>query len=92
MTCQKNLIYTLFDSISHSVLIWASPKILFKEDNMKRFISILVAVMMVLTLLPLGRVFAEEEEEVTKQEEKVMEVPGEGEKAPGEGGETAPSK
>ena len=28
---------------------------------MKRFISILVAVMMVLTLLPLGRVFAEEE-------------------------------
>lgn len=29
---------------------------------MKRFISILVAVMMVLTLLPLGRVFAEEEE------------------------------
>lgn len=35
---------------------------------MKRFISILVAVMMVLTLLPLGRVFAEEEE-VTKQEE-----------------------
>lgn len=35
---------------------------------MKRFISILVAVMMVLTLLPLDRVFAEEEE-VTKQEE-----------------------
>ncbi|MDD7731544.1 MAG: GA module-containing protein, partial [Eubacteriales bacterium] len=35
---------------------------------MKRFISILVAVMMVLTLLPVGRVFAEEEE-VTKQEE-----------------------
>lgn len=34
---------------------------------MKRFISILVAVMMVLTLLPLGRVFAEGE--VTKQEE-----------------------
>ena len=58
---------------------------------MKRFISILVAVMMVLTLLPLGRVFAEGEE-VTKQEEKVMEVLGEGEKAPGEGGETAPSK
>lgn len=57
---------------------------------MKRFISILVAVMMVLTLLPLGRVFAEEE--VTEQEEKVMEVLGEGEKAPGEGGETAPSK
>ena len=49
---------------------------------MKRFISILVAVMMVLTLLPLGRVFAEEEE-VTKQEEKVMEVLGEGEKTPG---------
>ena len=57
---------------------------------MKRFISILVAVMMVLTLLPLGRVFAEEEE-VTKQEEKVMEVPGEGEKAPGEG-EKAPGE
>lgn len=34
---------------------------------MKRFISILVAVMMVLTLLPLGRVFAEDE--VTEQEE-----------------------
>ena len=43
---------------------------------MKRFISILVAVMMVLTLLPLGRVFAEED--VTEQEEKVMEVLGEG--------------
>ena len=88
MTCQKNLIYTLFDSISHSVLIWASPKILFKEDNMKRFISILVAVMMVLTLLPLGRVFAEGE--VT--DETVMEVPGEegGDETltPGEDGET----
>ena len=76
MTCQKNLIYTLFDSISHSVLIWASPKILFKEDNMKRFISILVAVMMVLTLLPLGRVFAEED--VTEHNETVMKAPGEG--------------
>ena len=89
MTCQKNLIYTLFDSISHSVLIWASPKILFKEDNMKRFISILVAVMMVLTLLPLGRVFAEED--VT--DETVMEVPGDEEGGdetltPGEDGET----
>lgn len=59
---------------------------------MKRFISILVAVMMVLTLLPLGRVFAEEEE-VTKQEEmrgpKVDQTTEPGE---GEGGETAPSK
>lgn len=45
---------------------------------MKRFISILVAVMMVLTLLPLGRVFAEED--VTKQE--VMAEQGEGEEAP----------
>ena len=54
---------------------------------MKRFISILVAVMMVLTLLPLGRVFAEED--VTEQE--VMAEQGEGEEAPkpgeGEGGE-----
>lgn len=59
---------------------------------MKRFISILVAVMMVLTLLPLGRVFAEED--VTEQE--VMAEQGEGEEAPkpgeGEGGEEAPSK
>lgn len=59
---------------------------------MKRFISILVAVMMVLTLLPLGRVFAEED--VTEQE--VMAEPGVDEEAPkpgeGEGGETAPSK
>lgn len=91
MTCQKNLIYTLFDSISHSVLIWASPKIFFKEGNMKRFISILVAVMMVLTLLPVGRVFAEGEE-VTKQEEKVMEAPGPREDgAPEEGGEDSGS-
>lgn len=51
---------------------------------MKRFISILVAVMMVLTLLPLGRVFAEGEE-VTKQEEKVMEALKEG-----EGGDETP--
>ena len=43
---------------------------------MKRFISILVAVMMVLTLLPLGRVFAEED--VTKHNETVMKAPGEG--------------
>lgn len=57
---------------------------------MKRFISILVAVMMVLTLLPLGRVFAEKE--VTEQEEQeVMEAPEEeggdetpGDKTPGE--------
>lgn len=55
---------------------------------MKRFISILVAVMMVLTLLPLGRVFAEEED-VT--DETVMEVSGEDEKAPGEG-EKAPGE
>lgn len=57
---------------------------------MKRFISILVAVMMVLTLLPLGRVFAEEEE-VTEQE--VMAEPGDEEGVdetltPGEDGET----
>lgn len=39
---------------------------------MKRFISILVAVMMVLTLLPLGRVFAEED--VTEQEEALGPV------------------
>ena len=56
---------------------------------MKRFISILVAVMMVLTLLPLGRVFAEED--VT--DETVMEVPGDEEGGdetltPGEDGET----
>ena len=63
---------------------------------MKRFISILVAVMMVLTLLPLGRVFAEDEV-VTEQEEKVMEVLGEGgdETLPPEDGgegETDPKK
>lgn len=56
---------------------------------MKRFISILVAVMMVLTLLPLDRVFAEEE--VTEQERAL----GEGETPePEEGGEeeTDPNK
>lgn len=37
---------------------------------MRKFISILIAVMMVLTLLPVGRVFAEDEG--TEQEEKVM--------------------
>ena len=50
---------------------------------MKRFISILVAVMMVLTLLPLGRVFAEEE--VTEKE--VMAEPGDGTLGEEEGGE-----
>lgn len=57
---------------------------------MKRFISILVAVMMVLTLLPLGRVFAEEE--VTEKE--VMAEPGEdgdGTPEPGEGGDESGS-
>ena len=54
---------------------------------MKRFISILVAVMMVLTLLPVGRVFAEEE--VTEQE--VMEAQGGEEGTPGKD-EEAPGK
>lgn len=39
---------------------------------MRKFISILIAVMMVLTLLPVGRVFAEDE----GTDETVMEVPG----------------
>lgn len=59
---------------------------------MKRFISILVAVMMVLTLLPLGRVFAEEED-VTDEAIEVQGGPAiDGASGEKEGGETAPSK
>ena len=61
---------------------------------MKRFISILVAVMMVLTLLPLGRVFAEgegtEQEEMRGPKVDQTTEPGEGKdegETPGEGGE-----
>ena len=54
---------------------------------MKRFISILVAVMMVLTLLPLGRVFAEEEMRGPKVDQTTEPGDGEGETpTPGEGG------
>ena len=54
---------------------------------MRKLISILIAVMMVLTLLPVGRVMAENE--VAKKE--VMEAQGEedpGKEDPGKGGET----
>ena len=59
---------------------------------MKRFISILVAVMMVLTLLPLGRVFAEGEEVTEPKVDQTTETgdgdgtpePGEGVEAPGD--------
>ncbi|KGF06521.1 hypothetical protein HMPREF1634_08785 [Tissierellia bacterium S7-1-4] len=63
---------------------------------MRKFISILIAVMMVLTLLPVGRVMAEEKDDVTKQEATGEEnggktAPGEKDEAPGEKDE-APGK
>lgn len=62
---------------------------------MRKLISILIAVMMVLTLLPVGRVMAEKED-VTKQEATGEEnggktAPGEKDEAPGEKDE-APGK
>ena len=63
---------------------------------MRKLISILIAVMMVLTLLPVGRVMAEEKDDVTKQEATGEEnggktAPGEKDEAPGEKDE-APGK
>ena len=57
---------------------------------MRKLISILIAVMMVLTLLPVGRVMAEDED-VTKKDETVMKAPGDPvikPGNPGDGGET----
>lgn len=54
---------------------------------MRKFISILIAVMMVLTLLPVGRVFAEDED-VTKKDETVTGAQEEGTTASGDGSGT----
>lgn len=54
---------------------------------MRKFISILIAVMMVLTLLPVGRVMAEDED-VTKKDETVTGAQEEGTTASGDGSGT----